>query len=127
MKDPPVLRGLRRNLTRELFEELASLQCEPSEILGHIGTTPEKLNRWCRKTYKRPLDEMLGMIRQDGLIKIRRAAFDQLQKSASIISQQYNRFLSQAGNAGQAAAEDAIRAFTSMVNTPEETVRELFE
>ncbi|MCR5297526.1 MAG: hypothetical protein K6E17_08950 [Clostridiales bacterium] len=127
MNDPPILRGLRRDLTREIFEDLAALQCEPPEILGYIGTTPEKLEKWCRKTYRKPLEDMLRMIRQDGLIAIRRASFEQLKKSATIITQQYNRFLPQAGSGDRSSADDAIRAFTGMVNTPEETVRELFE
>ena len=127
MNDPPILRGLRRDLTREIFEDLAALQCEPPEILGYIGTTPEKLEKWCRKTYRKPLEDMLRMIRQDGLIAIRRASFEQLKKSATIITQQYNRFLPQAGSGDRSSADDAIRAFTDMVNTPEETVRELFE
>ena len=58
------LRGLRRELTRELFEELGALQCAPEEILGYIGTTEQKLERWCRKVYRRPLAEMLSMVRQ---------------------------------------------------------------
>ena len=127
MNDPPILRGLRRDLTREIFEDLAALQCEPPEILGYIGTTPDKLEKWCRKTYRKPLEDMLRMIRQDGLIAIRRASFEQLKKSATIITQQYNRFLPQAGSGDRSSADDAIRAFTGMVNTPEETVRELFE
>ena len=64
--EPTVLSGLRRELTRELFEELAALQCAEEEILGCIGTTEPKLEAWCRKTYRRPLREMLPMIRQDG-------------------------------------------------------------
>ena len=43
MPNPPVLRGYRRELTKEIFEDLAALQCEPSEILGYIGTTRQKL------------------------------------------------------------------------------------
>ena len=126
MTDPPVLRGLRRDLTREIFEDLASLQCEPQEILGYIGTTQEKLEKWCRRAYRKPLDDMLRMIRQDGLIAIRRASFEQLKKSATIISQQYNRFLPSAGAEDRSQADDAIRAFTGMVGLPEESVRELF-
>ena len=125
--EPAVLRGLRRELTRELFEELAALQCAEEEILGYIGTTEKKLERWCRKTYRRPLGEMLSMIRQDGLIAIRRASFEQLKKSATIISQQYNRFLPSAGAEDRSQADDAIRAFTDMMSAPEETVREVFE
>ena len=126
MPDTGTLKGLRREMTRDMFEELASLQCEVPEILGYVGTTPEKLEKWCRKTYRRPLDEMVRMIRQDGLIAIRRASFEQLKKSATIISQQYNRFLPQAGAEDRSQADNAIRAFTAMLDPKEETVRELF-
>ena len=126
MPDTGTLKGLRREMTRDMFEELASLQCEVPEILGYVGTTPEKLEKWCRKTYRRPLDEMLRMIRQDGLIAIRRASFEQLKKSATIISQQYNRFLPQAGAGDRSEADSAIRAFTAMLDPNEETVREIF-
>ena len=127
MPNPPVLRGYRRELTKELFEDLGALQCEPGEILGYIGTTQAKLEAWCRKAYRRPLPEILEAVRQDGLIQIRRASFEQLKKSATIISQQYNRFLPQAGAEDRSQADEAIRAFTGMVNMPEESVRELFE
>ena len=126
MNDPPALRGLRRDLTREIFEELAALQCEIAEILGYIGTTRDKLERWCRRTYRKPLSDMISMIRQDGLTAIRRASFEQLKKSATIISQQYNRFLPGAGAEDRAQADEAIRAFTGMIGVPEEQVRELF-
>ena len=128
MNDPPVLHGLRRDLTREMFEDLAALQCEEPEILGYIGTTRDRLEKWCRRTYhRRSLEEMLRMIRQDGLIAIRRASFEQLKKSATIISQQYNRFLPSAGAEDRSQADDAIRAFTDMMSASEETVREVFE
>ena len=126
MPDPVTLRGLRRELTRELFEELAALQCAEEEILGYIGTTEKKLERWCRKTYRRPLGEMLPMIRQDGLIAIRRASFDQLKKSATIIAQQYNRFLPDAGTDPREHAEAAIRALTAAAVPAREEMRELY-
>ena len=126
MPEDGTLKGFRREMTRDMFEELAARQCEVPEILGYVGTTQEKLEKWCRKTYRHPLDEMLRMIRQDGLVAIRRASFDQLRKSATIISQQYNRFLPQAGAGDRSQADRAIRAFTEMMNPPEETVRELF-
>ena len=127
MPDGPVtLRGLRRELTRELFEELAALQCAEEEILGYIGTTEKKLERWCRKTYRRPLAEMLSMIRQDGLIAIRRASFEQLRKSATVISQQYNRFLPKAGTDARENAEAVIRAVTAAAAPGREELRELY-
>ena len=126
MPEPVTLRGLRRELTRELFEELAALQCAEEEILGYIGTTEKKLERWCRKTYRRPLAEMLSMIRQDGLIAIRRASFEQLRKSATVISQQYNRFLPKAGADARENAEAVIRAVTAAAAPGREELRELY-
>ena len=66
------------------------------------------------------------MIRQDGLIAIRRASFDQLKKSATIISQQYNRFLPDAGKDPREGAEAAIRALNAAVAPAPEKLRELF-
>ena len=126
MPEPVTLRGLRRELTRELFEELAALQCAEEEILGYIGTTEKKLERWCRKTYRRPLAEMLSMIRQDGLIAIRRASFEQLRKSATVISQQYNPFLPKAGTDARENAEAVIRAVTAAAAPGREELRELY-
>ena len=120
------LRGLRREMTKETFEELAALQCAVEEILGYVGTTERKLDSWCRKTYRRPLPEMLAMIRMDGLIAIRRASFDQLKKSATIISQQYNRFLPGAGVDPRDDAENAIRLLTTAVTPSTETMKELY-
>ena len=121
----PVLHGYRRDLTREYFEELVALQCEPAEILGHIGAPLPKLEAWCRRVYRRPLAEILEAVRQDGLIQIRRASFEQLKKSATIISQQYNRFLPPA-KPDEAAARAAIEALTAAVSLPEDEVREVF-
>jgi hypothetical protein len=125
--EPTVLRGLRRELTRELFEELAGLQCTLEEILGYIGTTEKKLDAWCRKNYRRPLGEMIRMISQDGLIAIRRAGFDQLKKSATVITQQFNRFLSGAGKDPREVAEKALQALTAAMTPDRDMVRTLFD
>ncbi len=127
MKEEPILKGRRRELTREGFEELAALQCEPAEILGYIGTTREKLDRWCRRIYRLPLEETLQMVRQDGLIEIRRAGFDTLRKSATLIQQQYTRFLSSPAEEKEKAARMAARQVFSLLNPTEEEVGELFD
>ena len=125
--EPTELTGLRRKLTKELFEELGTLQCATEEILGYVGTTERKLEAWCRKNYsRRSLKEMLSMIRQDGLIAIRRASFDQLKKSATIVSQQYNRFLPNTGTDPRESAEAAIRALTAAAAPGREEMRELY-
>ena len=124
--EPAKLRGLRREITKDEFEELAALQCAVEEILGYVGTTERKLEAWCRKTYRKPVKDMLPMIRQDGLIAIRRASFEQLKKSATIISQQYNRFLPDAGRDPRESAEAAIRTLTAAVAPAEQDLRALY-
>ena len=124
--EPTELTGLRRKLTKELFEELGALQCATEEILGYVGTTERKLEAWCRKTYRRPLQEILEAVRQDGLIQIRRASFEQLKKSATIISQQYNRFLPDAGKDPGENAEAAILALSAAMAPTREELQELY-
>ena len=126
MGNETVLAGLRREMTRALFEELAALQCEPEEIMGYAGVAKEDLDRWCVSVYGRPLPEMMEMIRQDGLIAIRRASFEQLKKSATVISQQYNRFLPAARVDDRAGAEATIRALTAAAAPSEEEMAQLF-
>ena len=74
MPNDTVLAGLRRELTRELFEELTALQCAPEEIIGYVGTDERKLRRWCRRTYGRPLETMMDMIRMNTAPFARRLA-----------------------------------------------------
>ena len=127
MTEEAPLKGLRREMTREMFEELAALQCEIPEILGYVGTTEEKLARWCRRVYRLPLAETLYMLRQDGLIEIRRAGFDQLKKSATLIQQQFNRFLSAKDADQRQNAERLAREIFSLEGDDPEAVRALFE
>lgn len=121
------MKGLRRELSREDFEGLCALQCEIPEILGFVGTTEEKLARWCRRIYRLPLKDVLFMLRQDGLIEIRRASFDQLKKSAPLIQQQYNRFLSAPAGQADQQAESLAKQIFSIADPSEEEVRDLFD
>ena len=110
--DPDPLRGFRRTLTREDFEALAFYQCQPKEICGYAGVPLEKLKAWTRKVYRLDLEIILPMLQQDGIIEIRKTAYDHLKKSATLINQQYNRFipvLPPENNEGQAAIEALIR------------------
>ena len=126
MAENAPLRGLRREMDKQLFEELAALQCEIPEILGYVGTTEEKLSKWCRRNYRMPLEETMFMLRQDGLIEIRRASFDQLRKSATLIQQQITRFLS-GKNAGQEEEAKKLAERIFSLEESEEEVRGLFK
>ena len=127
MSDFAPLKGLRREMTREMFEELAALQCELPEILGYVGTTEERLARWCRRNYRLSLADTLFMLRQDGLVEIRRASFEQLKKSATLIQQQFNRFLAARGDSAQEEARRLAREIFTLDDPESREVRDLFE
>lgn len=127
MSDFAPLKGLRREMTREMFEELAALQCELPEILGYVGTTEDRLARWCRRNYRLSLADTLFMLRQDGLVEIRRASFEQLKKSATLIQQQFNRFLTARGDSAQEEARRLAREIFTLDDPESREVRDLFE
>ena len=114
-------------MTREDFERLCRLQCRIPQFLGFAGVSRDKLERWCRKVYRLALEEAVEMIRQDGLIEIREAAFELMKKSATMANQQFNRFLPGAEPDDNAARDAAVQAFTAMLRgADEDTVRETF-
>ena len=120
ISETPPLRGIRRDMTREDFERLCRLQCRVPQFLGFAGVSRDKLERWCRRAYHLDLEETVEMIRQDGLIEIREAAFQLMKKSATMANQQFNRFLPGAEPDDNAQRDEAIRAFTAMLRGPEE-------
>ena len=127
MKEIEPLAGLRREMTREMFEELCALQCRLPEILGYVGTTEKKLEAWCRKQYRMPLPDAMAMLRQDGLIEIRQAGFDQLKKSATLIGQQYARYLAAPAEDQVKEAESLARRIFSLEDPGSEAVSAIFE
>ncbi len=127
MKEPVTLRGLRREMDKTMFEELGALLCEPGEILGYVGTTREKLEKWCRRTYKAGLDEILPMLHQDGLVEIRRVSFEAMRKSATLVNQLYNRFLSASDGDREKAARRMAKEVFSLLTPAGENVEELFD
>ena len=120
------LRGLRRELSQGDFEELCALQCEVPEILGWAGVSEAELSAWVEGIYHLPLPEVMAMVRQDGLIEIRKASFDQLKKSAALIQQQYNRFLAGRGDPRTEEAKQLARQVFSLGDPDPEAVRALF-
>ncbi len=127
MKEAGTLKGLRREMTKNMFEELGGILCESGEILGYIGTTKEKLDRWCRRTYKTSLEEILPMLHQDGLVEIRRASFEAMRKSATLVNQLYTRFLNASDGDREKAARRMAKEVFSLLTPEGEQVGELFE
>lgn len=135
MIDPhaPPLKGLRRELTREMFEQLCALQCKREEILGYAGARDEELEAWCLEVYGRPLEEIMIMVRQDGIIDIRKAAFELQKKNATLTTHQINRFIGPPGPSAEDKArlltresDAAVSSFVQAVLPTREAMEDLF-
>ena len=135
MIDPhaPPLKGLRRELTRENFEQLCALQCKPEEILGYAGVRSDELEAWCLQVYEKPLEEIMTMVRQDGGIEIRKAAFELQKKNATLTTHQINRFIGPPGPTAEDKArlltqesDAAVGAFVRAVLPPRQAIEDLF-
>ncbi|MBQ8073731.1 MAG: hypothetical protein IJ231_08215 [Clostridia bacterium] len=126
MSENPPLKGLRREMDRETFEDLCALQCRVPEILGYAGAAEAELAAWCLREYGLPLADAMEMLRQDGLIEIRRAGFEQLKKSATLIAQQYNRYLTAPAAESARQAENLARRIFSLGEPGEAEVEALF-
>ena len=125
--------GTRRLLTRETVEHLCALQCKAEEIAGWTGATVKQLASWCRKTYRKPLEKMMDMIRMDGLIEIREASFALLTKNATLINKQMERFIGLPGPTPEEQARAmadagmiAVRQFVEMTAPSSDDVQTLF-
>lgn len=126
--DFPTLPGYRRELMKESFEDIARLQTSPAELLGYFGVTERKLRVWCRAVYGRSLDQVISDVRADGRIEIRRAAFDQMKKNATLIERQFSRYLPAegAGAAGAAGDQAKPEAFLALSAPGEQAMAEIF-
>lgn len=67
---PSVLR-----IDRDQFEKLCEMQCTLVEIANFFDTTPESINKWCKKTYHRTFERVYDSKRAGGLASLRRNQF----------------------------------------------------
>ena len=60
------------NIDKNSFEKLCGIQCTLNEIAGWFDCSPDTIENWCKKTYKKTFSEVYDLKRGKGLISLRR-------------------------------------------------------
>lgn len=74
----------QKEINKEIFEKLCSLQCTIKEITSFFDITDKTLSSWCRKTYGMKFSEIFAIKRQKGFVSLRRTQFELAEKSAAM-------------------------------------------
>lgn len=65
----------RKEIDKQQFEKLCSIQCTLSELAGFFGCSEDTIERWCRREYGVRFAEIYAQKRGIGKISLRRAQF----------------------------------------------------
>ena len=74
----------RTEINKTLFENLCGLQCTQQEIADAFDTSPDTIDRWCKRTYGRNFAEVFAQKRGKGRISLRRSQFRLAEKNATM-------------------------------------------
>lgn len=73
-----------KKIDEKLFKSLCQYQCTLKEIAGIFGVSEDTIQRFCKRTYKKPFIDCFNDFRQAGLISLRRTQFKLAEKSPAM-------------------------------------------
>jgi hypothetical protein len=74
----------RKEIDRDQFEKLCSLQCTEEDIAGWFDVSVDTIERFCKREYDSTFADVFAKKRVAGLISLRKAGFDLAKKNASV-------------------------------------------
>ena len=74
----------RKEISKDQFEKLCSMQCTEEEMCGFFGVCEDTLNAWCKRTYNGTFSEVYKNHSQDGKISLRRTQFKLAERSPAM-------------------------------------------
>lgn len=74
----------RKELDRQIFENLCGLQCTLEEIAGVLNCSADTVERWCKRTYKHSFAEEYKKHSAKGKMSLRRYQFKLAEKNAAM-------------------------------------------
>ena len=124
----------RIEIDKKIFENLCALQCTEEEIAAAFGCSPDTIERWCKREYKKRFAEVFAEKRQAGRISLRRAGFKLAQKSAAVHIFYCKNFLGMSDNPDvkpdreiQEAKLELIKAQTAKLKGEDQESEDLTE
>lgn len=74
----------RKEIDKNSFEKLCGLLCTLDEIAGFFNCSPDTIERWCKREYKKNFAEVYKNHSAMGKISLRRYQFKLAEKSAAM-------------------------------------------
>lgn len=74
----------RKEIDEKAFEKLCGLQCTKQEIADFFACSDDTIERWCKRTYKKPFAVVFAQKRGLGKVSLRRMQFKLAEKSATM-------------------------------------------
>jgi AraC-like DNA-binding protein len=72
----------RKEIDEVLFKKLCGLQCTLEEIAGVFDCSPDTIERWCKRTFRKTFADLYKIHSAKGKMSLRRYQFDLAKKSA---------------------------------------------
>ena len=104
------------------FEKLCGLQCPLEEIADWFDCSPDTIERWCKREYKRNFAEVFAQKRGKGKIALRRAQFELAKKNASMAIFLGKNYLGQKDVTEYAAAAAATGSLADLIDGLKEPI-----
>ena len=73
-----------KELNKEQFEYLCSIQCNEEEIAGVFKVSPDTVARWCIREYGETFAEVYKNFSANGKMSLRRTQFKMAERSAAM-------------------------------------------
>lgn len=68
-------------INKDEFEKLCGIHCTVEEIAAFFSCSHDTVERWCKKTYKKPFTEVYKEKQSLGKVSLRRSQFRLAQKN----------------------------------------------
>lgn len=98
------------------FENLCKLQCTLQEIAGWFNCSPDTIERWCKREYKKNFQEVYAEKSKAGLISLRRTQFKIAERNASMAIFLGKVYLGQREDGGNGGSIEDLTPLADMVN-----------
>lgn len=96
----------RKEIKKDQFEKLCTMQCTQAEMCGFFGVTDKTLSSWCKREYGAGFSEVYKKYSQDGKISLRRWQFKMAEHNVSMAIWLGKQYLGQTDKVEQVNIED---------------------
>lgn len=88
----------KKEINKEVFENLCAIQCTRDEICAVLGVTDKTLSSWCKRTYHSHFSAVFREKRKRGCASLRRTQWKMAEKNVAMAIFLGKQYLGQSDN-----------------------------